>query len=149
MWKQLWRKWTIDKPADFGDLLWQVFVVQLAAFLNRLTFRHVIALIPIVVLAVAYHHNVPLPPELMLVGDFLAYIDIFSVILLVSLLGRASTILYVVRRAADIMLRLASKLRRPDFRHRRLPGARTIRRLISGAKNDDDHPLPVYGISWA
>ncbi|MDE2332535.1 MAG: hypothetical protein KGK16_17375 [Bradyrhizobium sp.] len=152
MWKQLWRKWTIDKPADFGDLLWQVFVVQLAALLNRLTFRHVIALIPIVVLAVAYHHNIPLPPELMLVGDLLAYIDIFSMILLLSLLGRASTILYVVRRAADAMLRLASqvsmKLHRPDSRHRRSPGARTIRRLISGTKNDEDG-APIYSMSWA
>jgi hypothetical protein len=31
MWKRLWRKWTIDKPAAFGDLLWEVLVVQLAA----------------------------------------------------------------------------------------------------------------------
>jgi hypothetical protein len=130
-----------------------VFVVDLAAFLNRLTFRHVIALIPIVVLAIAYRHNIPLPPELMLVGDFLAYIDIFSVILLVSLLGRVSTIsifcLYFARRSADVTLRLASKLRRPDSRHRRLPGARTLRRLISGTKNDDDRPALIYGMSWA
>ncbi len=45
----------------------------------------------------------------MLVGDLLAYIDIFSMILLLGLLGRASTILYGVRRAADAMLRLVSQ----------------------------------------
>ncbi len=31
MWKQIWKKWTVDKPAAFGDLLWEVFVVQFAA----------------------------------------------------------------------------------------------------------------------
>ena len=36
MWKALWKKWTIDKPALLGDWLWDFFVVQLAALLNRL-----------------------------------------------------------------------------------------------------------------
>ena len=35
MWKQLWQKWTIDKPAAFGDWLWQTFVVELAALLDH------------------------------------------------------------------------------------------------------------------
>jgi hypothetical protein len=33
VWEALWRKWTIDRPALLGDWLWDVFVVQLAAFL--------------------------------------------------------------------------------------------------------------------
>ena len=37
MFRQLWKKWTLDKPAAFGDLLWEIFVVQLAAMLDRLT----------------------------------------------------------------------------------------------------------------
>jgi hypothetical protein len=28
MFKQLWKKWTLDKPAAFGDLLWEIFVVH-------------------------------------------------------------------------------------------------------------------------
>ena len=79
--KQLWKTWTVDRPAAFGDLLWDVFVVQLAAWLDRLTLRRIIAFIPVVILGLAYYHNIPIPPELMLVGDVLAYIDIFSVIL--------------------------------------------------------------------
>jgi len=39
MWKALWQKWTIDRPAMLGDWLWDIFVVQFAAFLNRLTLR--------------------------------------------------------------------------------------------------------------
>jgi hypothetical protein len=153
MWQRLWRTWTIDKPAALGDWLWEILVVELAAFLDRLTLRQVIAFIPVVILIVAYAHSIPIPPELMLVGDLLAYIDVFSMILLLSLLGRAATILYVVREAAEQLLRLAShartKLRRPNSRHRRVGGARTQRRWISGAKKDDDEPAPVYGMAWA
>jgi hypothetical protein len=153
MWKQLWQKWTIDKPAAFGDWLWQTFVVELAALLDRLTLRQVIALIPVVILVVAYAHSIPLPPELMLVGDLLAYIDVFSMILLISLLGRVSTVLCVIRQASEAMLRLArrahAKLRRPDSRRRRKPDAATIRRLIGGAKNEDDGGAADYGMAWA
>ena len=63
MWKTLWQKWTIDKPAALGDWLWDVFVVQLAALLDRLTLRKIIALIPIVILILAYDHQIPLPPH--------------------------------------------------------------------------------------
>ena len=69
MWKRLWRKWTIDKPAAFGDLLREVLVVQFAAWLDRLTVRRVIAFIPVLILILAYLHRIPIPPELMLVGD--------------------------------------------------------------------------------
>jgi hypothetical protein len=152
MWQRLWRTWTIDKPAALGDWLWEILVVELAAWLDRLTLRQVIAFIPVVILIVAYAHSIPLPPELMLVGDLLAYIDVFSMILLLSLLGRAATILYVVRQAAEQLLRLASHARtklRADSRHRRAGGARTRRRWIVGAKKDDDGPLSVYGMAWA
>jgi hypothetical protein len=152
MWKQIWRKWTIDKPAAFGDWLWAVFVVELAAFLDRLTLRQVIAFIPVLILILAYAHSIPIPPELILVGDMLAYIDVFSMILLLSLMGRAATILYVFRQAAEHLLKLVShariRLRRPDSRHRRAGGVRNPRRLIVRAKKDDDH-APVYGIAWA
>lgn len=37
MWKRLWQTWTIDKPAAFGDWLYQTLVVELAALLDRLT----------------------------------------------------------------------------------------------------------------
>src|SRR6185312_13412828 len=90
MWKQLWKTWTIDKPAALGDWLWQAFVVELAGSLSRLTIRQVIAFIPIVILIIAYAHSIPIPPELMLVGDLLAYIDIFTVIFLVGVMSRVA-----------------------------------------------------------
>jgi hypothetical protein len=152
MWKRFWRKWTVDKPAAFGEALWEVLVVQFAAFLSRLTVREVIAFIPVLILVLAYAHSVPIPPELMLVGDVLAYIDIYSMILLLSFMGRAAAIFALVRRAADRMLGLVShasfRLRRPDSRHRRM-STRKRRRLIVRTKNEDDGGVPVYGIAWA
>ncbi|HEY5068087.1 MAG TPA: hypothetical protein VIJ04_25085 [Xanthobacteraceae bacterium] len=111
-----------------------------------------VAFIPVVILIVAYAHSIPIPPELILVGDLLAYIDIFSMILLLSLLARAATILYMVRQAAEYMLRLASRARirlRPDSRHRRVGGAAKRRRWIARAKDDDDGRSPVHGMAWA
>jgi hypothetical protein len=152
MWKRFWRTWTVDKPAALGDWLWEILVVELAALLDRLTLREVVAFIPVVILIVAYAHSIPLPPELMLVGDLLAYIDIFSMILLLSLLARAATILYVIRQAAERMRELVSRAcirLRPDSRHRRLGGAAKRRRWIRPAKDDDDGRIPIYGMALA
>jgi hypothetical protein len=154
MWKALWKKWTLDKPAEFGDLLWEVFVVQFAAFLDRFTIRKVIALVvPFILLAVAYHHGIALPPELMLAGDFLAYIDIFTVVLLVGMLSRATTILFVIKQAAARLAQFANGMiaatRRLDFRHRRRSVSKAGRQLTGRPKNDDDEGIVIDGLAWA
>jgi hypothetical protein len=137
----LWRKWTVDKPAAFGDWLWDVFVVQLAAFLDRLTLRKVIAFIPVVILVLAYMHRIPLPPELMLVGDLMAYIDVFAMIFLLGLIGRAGLVVYALKRAVEFAIqridRVLTGLRRLDFRHRRASGAGRRKSGANRAKQDD------------
>ena len=152
MWKAFWRKWTIDKPAILGDWLWDVFVVQLAAFLDRLTLRQIIAFIPVVILIFAYYHRIPLPPELMLLGDLLAYIDIFSVLFLLGVLSRAATILFVIKQMAARVGALGSHLmieaRRLNFRHRREHGSKRPKQL-DGRKKDADEPFVASGIAWA
>ena len=153
MWKALWRTWTIDKPAILGNWLWDVLVVQFAAFLDRLTLRRIIAFLPVIILGLAYYHNIPIPPELMLVGDILAYIDIFSVLLLVGLLSRVTTILFLIKQATASIGRLANSLataaRRLDARHRRERGARVRRRVIEGSNKESDGPAIVIGMAWA
>ncbi len=153
MWKQLWRTWTVDRPAAFGDWLWEIFVVQLAALLGRLTLRKMIAFIPVLILVVAYAHRIPLPPELMLVGDVLAYIDIFSVIILLSFLGRAAAILFVVKQAATQIARLASsalaRMQRLDVRHRRELAAKVRKRLTGRSKDEDGEAATIAGLAWA
>src|ERR1700710_2248571 len=120
MWKAFWQKWTIDKPAAFGDWLWDVLVVRMAAWLDREAVRDIVAFIPVVILVWAYAHHIPLPPELMLVGDLLAYIDIFSVFFLLGVLSRFATAVFMVKQASARVAGLASRLlARMDLRHRR------------------------------
>ena len=154
MWKQLWKSWTIDKPAAFGDLLWDVLVVQFAAFLDRLTVRRVIAFIPVLILVVAYAHSIPIPPELMLVGDLLAYTDFFSVLVLLGVMSRVTSVLFVAKQAVSAAVKWAVILRhglqRLDLRHRREGGAGTRRRLTGRAEANDDGPAVVVdGLAWA
>lgn len=151
LWQTLWQTWTIDKPAAFSDRLWDIFVVQFAAWLDRLTVRQVIAFIPVVILVLAYAHNIPIPPELMLVGDVLAYIDIVSVLLLVSVMSRARMILFVVTQAWARAHRAASMvgdaLRRIDIRHRRAAGPKRRRGAIKSDKTDDGYPA-MHALAW-
>jgi len=153
VWKNLWKTWTLDKPAAFGDWLWEILVVQLAAHLNRLTPRKIIAFIPVVVLFLAYAHHIPLPPELMLVGDVLAYIDIFSVILLLGLLSRASAILFVAKQALAMAVTFARRVviraQRLDFRHRREGGLKHRKPTIGRTGNEDDECGGIAGFAWA
>jgi hypothetical protein len=139
--KQYWRRWTYEVPLAIGDALWEVLVVQLAALLDRLTMRQVVAFIPVVILVLAYYHRIPIPPELMLVGDFLAYIDIFSALFLLGVLSRVTTILFVVRQAATRVAALVGSvvthLQRPDVRHRRQRGAPTMPRRRPDPSEDD------------
>jgi hypothetical protein len=153
MWKQLWKKWTLDKPAAVGDLLWEVFVVQLAAFLDRLTLRQVIAFIPALILVLAYAHSIPIPPELMLVGDVLAYIDVYSAIFLLGIMSRAATVLFTLKQAAARAVRLARSslagLQRLDFGHRREGSARRRKGAASRPGNEDDEHAVIHGLAWA
>jgi hypothetical protein len=62
----------------------------------------------------------------MLVGDLLAYIDIFSVLFLLGVLSRATTILFVMKQAAARTAALVDSLVqrvRLDGRHSRERGA--------------------------
>ena len=153
MWKKLWQTWTIDKPAAFGDLLWDALVVRLAAFLDRLTVRQVIASIPVFILVLAYAHRIPIPPELMLVGDLLAYIDIYSALVLLGLMSRVTTVLFIVKRTAVWALRWATvardSLSRLDHRHRRARGTNHHKRAIGQARKDDDDHVVIQGLAWA
>jgi hypothetical protein len=149
MWKRLWQEWTIDRPAAFGDWLYQILVIELAAWLDRLTLRQVIAFIPVVILVFAYAHSIPLPPELLLVGDLLAYLDLFSIMLLLSVIGRVSAILYFVRRMSEQAVRFArlagTKLRRSDIRRQ----PRAPRKPSSVQSKNGDDPAPAFGLAWA
>lgn len=153
MWQQLWKKWTVDKPAALGDWLWDVFVVQFAAFLNILTWRHVIILLPLFAVIIAYNQGIPVPPQLALAGDLLASIDVVSALLLVGILSRATTLIYLAKQAASRALRLVSRLQmivqRLDARHGREGGARKRSRLGDRVQNNEEDPGAFGNCAWA
>jgi hypothetical protein len=149
--KDWWWRWTVEKPAAFGDWLWLVLVVLPAEWLDRLTIRKIIALLPLVALVIAFSHNIPLPPEVVFLGDALAYLDILTIVLFLAAIGRASAILDFVRGMAEEAARrlvrmLAPTIRRADFRHRRAnSSAGRKRRPASSAKADGDGGLIWLG----
>jgi hypothetical protein len=156
MWKQFWQKWTVDKPAAFGDLLWEVLVVQFAAWLNRLdrlTIRHVITVVLALILLLAYLHRIPVHPGVMLLGDLLAYIDIFSMIFLLGILSRGSTILFVIKQGVAGTLRLArsalARMQRLDLRHRRERSTAIRKRPVRRARDEDGIAAVISDAAWA
>jgi hypothetical protein len=130
--------------------------VQLAAWLNRLdrlTIRHVITVGLALILLLAYINRIPIHPGVMLLGDMLAYIDLFSVLFLLGILSRAATIVFVIKQAAAGALRLArgilARAQRLDVRYRRASGAASRKRPARRARDEDDGGAVVYGVAWA
>lgn len=149
--KNWWWRWTVERPAAFGDWLWLVLVLQPANFLNRLTVRKVIAFIPVVILIVAFAHNIPLPPEVVVLGDALAYLDILTIVFLVTAIARAGAVFYFVRQmVGDAARRLAKAIapiaRRADSRHRRANTAALTRLIRNMKKKDDEHGPLSWGV---
>ena len=88
----------------------------------------------------------------MLIGDVLAYIDIFSVILLLSILGRVTAVWLFAKQAAEHAVKLASRVlvgvQRFDFRRRREGDVSSRKRLTGRTKLDDDYPV-FEDVAWA
>ena len=88
----------------------------------------------------------------MLVGDVLAYIDVYSAIFLLGIMSRVATILFTLKQSAAQAVRLARNLlaglQRLDFRHRREGGARRRKGTASRTRNEDEHAV-ILGVAWA
>jgi hypothetical protein len=82
--KNWWRKWSYEIPLAFGDALWDVLVVQFAAFLSRLTLRRVLEFVVIAMLAMAFAQTFPIDLAILFAGDTLMYLEILVVIRLAA-----------------------------------------------------------------
>jgi hypothetical protein len=100
-----------------------------------------------VILIFAYLHRIPIPPELMLVGDLLAYIDVFAMVFLLGMIGQVGVALYVLKRTIDFAISCVggalTSLRRLDFRHRRAKSEGHRKRGSNQAKQSDGDHVPV------
>src|SRR6202166_1295324 len=103
--KDWWRKWSYEIPLAFGDALWEVLVVQFAAFLSGLTLRRVLEFIAIAMLAMAFAQTFPIDLAILFAGDTLMYLEIVVIVRLAA-----------GREHFEQMLRLAVRLARVAMR---------------------------------
>jgi hypothetical protein len=147
--KNWWRKWSYEIPLMIGDALWEVLVVQFAAFLDRLTIRKVIEFVLIAMLVMAFAQTLPFDLAILFAGDTLMYLEFLVAIRLAAGRIHFQQILRVALRLARLALRaLDVAVRQPISRLNRLRERRHARpakpRRISD-RSDDDRG---FGIAW-
>ena len=147
--KNWWRKWSHEIPLSVGDALWEVLVVQFAAFLDRLTIRKMIEFAVITMLVMAFAQTLPIDLAILFAGDTLMYLEFLVAIRLAA--GRIH--FYQILRLALQLARLAllvlnaaisipvSRLSRLRQRHHARPAKP---RRISDSSDDDRG----FGIAW-
>ncbi len=148
--RNCWDKWTYEIPLAFGDVLWDILVVQFAAFLDRLTIRKVIEFVAIALLVVAFVQTLPVDLAILFAGDTLMYFEILVAIRLAA--GRdfvvAAPRLIVrlaqaaVRLSREIVVHLMARI--DSSRERRSPSRRIKPRRTADNSEDDRS----FGASW-
>jgi ABC-type phosphate/phosphonate transport system permease subunit len=147
--KNWWRKWSYEIPLAFGDALWEVLVVQFAAFLDRLTIRKVIEFVAIAMLAMAFAQTFPIDLAILFAGDTLMYLEFLVAIRLAAGRIHFYQILRLalrLARSAPLVLNAAIRIpvsRLSRLRERRRAGPAKPRRISDGS--DDDRG---FGIAW-
>jgi hypothetical protein len=102
--KNWWRRWSYEIPLAVSDALWDVLVVQFAAFLDRLTLRRVLEFVAIAILAIAFAQTFPIDIAFLFAGDTLMYLEFIIAVRLAA--GRLH--LQEIFRFALRMIRLAT-----------------------------------------
>jgi len=147
--KKLWQKCSYEIPLAVGDALWEVLVVQFAAFLGRLTVRKVVEFVAIALLVMAFAQTLPIDLAILFAGDTLMYLEFLVAIRLAAGVMHVRAMLHQATRLARLLLRaLNAGVRLPALTLRRLRERRTVShskpRRISDASDDDRGP----GIAW-
>jgi hypothetical protein len=148
--KNWWRRWTYEIPLAFSDALWDICVVQFAAFLDRLTLRKVIEYMLILILAMAFIQSLPVELAFLFAGDTLMYLEFLIAVRLAAGKLHLKEFLRFALRLAQTAARgvqtafSISAARFARLRERRIPSARKPRRIAP--KPDDE---PAFGGAWA
>ena len=147
--KNWWRKWSHEIPLAFSDALWEVGVVQFAAFLDRLTLRKVIEFVAIFILALAFAQTFPIDIAFLFAGDTLMYLEFLVAVRIAAGKLHLLEFLRFALRLAQLAMRATrsaihrSEIRVARLRERRIPPTRPRR----GPDNADDGP--AFGGAWA
>jgi hypothetical protein len=147
--KKLWQKWSYEIPLAAGDTLWEVLVVQFAAFLDRVTVRKVVEFVAIALLVMAFAQTLPFDLAILFAGDTLMYLEFLVALRLAAGVMHVRAMLHHATRLARLVLRaLNAALRLPGLtlvrlRERRMAAPSKPRRISNSS--DDDGGL---GIAW-
>jgi hypothetical protein len=148
--KDWWNKWSYEIPLAIGDALWDVLVLQFAAFLDRLTIRKVIEFVAIALLVMAFAQTLPIDLAILFAGDTLMYLEILVAIRLAA--GRELIVaaLRLTVRLAQVAVQflrvgaIRSTMRIKRLRERRAPArAAKPHRPNDTAEEDRD-----FGAAW-
>jgi hypothetical protein len=142
--KNWWRKWTYEIPLMIGDVLWEVLVVQFAAFLDRLTVRKVIEFVVIAVLVMAFIQTLPVDLAILFAGDTLMYLEfMFAVRLAAGKMHFLEMLRQALRMARFAARILNAAVSIPVSRLNRLRERRRVTRSTKPRRNaasSDDEP---------
>ncbi|HZE46361.1 MAG TPA: hypothetical protein VE087_05745, partial [Xanthobacteraceae bacterium] len=108
--RNCWNKWTYEIPLAFGDVLWDILVVQFAAFLDRLTIRKVIEFVAIALLVMAFVQTLPIDLAILFAGDTLMYFEILVAIRLAAGRDFIVAALRLIVRLAQAAVRLSREI---------------------------------------
>jgi hypothetical protein len=140
--KKWWRKWTYELPLAFSDMLWNVCVVQFAAFLDQLTLRKAIEFVAIIILALAFAQTFPIDIAFLFAGDTLMYLEFLIAVRLAAGRMHLREALRFALRFAQIATRvLRTSIRRSAMQLARWreqrPTHQAKPRRISRSADDD------------
>ena len=147
--KKLWQKWSYEIPLATGDALWEVLVVQFAAFLDRLTIRKVVEFVAIAILVMAFIQTLPFDLAILFAGDILTYLEFVVAMRLAAGVMHVRAMWNQVTRFARLVLRaLNAAVRLPalilgTLRERRTATASKPRRMSDSS--DEDGPEIAWG----
>lgn len=148
--KNWWRKWTYEIPLSICDALWEVLVVRLAAFLDRLTVRKVIEFLLIAMLVMAFAQTLPIDLAILFAGDTLMYLEFMVAIRLAAGKMHLLEMLRLALRLARFAMRiLNAAISIPVSRLNRLRERRSVTRSTkprrSSDSSDDERG---FGVAW-
>jgi hypothetical protein len=148
--KNFWRRWTHEIPLAVSDALWEVLVVQFAAFLDRLTVRKVIEFIVIAMLAMAFAHTFPIDLAILFAGDTLMYLEFVIAIRLAAGKMHFMEMLRLALRVTKFALRiLRAAIDQPVLRFNRWRERRSVARVAKPRRNSDSsEDGRGFGAAW-
>lgn len=149
--KNWWRKWSYEIPLFIGEALWEVLVVQFAAFLDRLTLRKVIEFVAIAVLVMAFAQTLPIDLAILFAGDTLMYLEFVVAIRLAAGKLHFQEMLRLALRVAQFAIRvvLNAAIRQPVSRFNRLRERRNVARSAKPRRiSDTSDDSRGFGVAW-